>query len=163
MQITCSSLRRWASKIKLKIVLMIIIACVPSAARTADRVLATSPQRMESLLRDNAADDLERTAAMPTSKVSLLRDAMSVVAKATPATQWSNPTAMTELLLAQPELAVLFNSVFTAAPDGRMLVRIEKGRPTVELPNVADRDYFKDAMKSDQPVVSRALRGQVSK
>ena len=72
MQITCSSLRRWASKIKLKIVLMVIIACVPSAARTADRVLATSPQRMESLLRDNAADDLERTAAMPTSKVSLL-------------------------------------------------------------------------------------------
>ena len=52
MQITCSSLRRWASKIKFKIVLMVIIACVLSAAGTAGLVLATSPQRMESLLRD---------------------------------------------------------------------------------------------------------------
>ena len=163
MQIAPSSLRRWVSTIKFKIVLIVIITCVLSAAGTAGLVLATSQQRMESLLSDNAADDRERTAAMLTSKVSLLRDALSVVAKATPAAQWSNPTAMTELLLAQPVLAVLFDSVFAAAPDGRMLVRIEKGRPTVELPNVADRDYFKDAMKSDQAVVSRAHRGRVSR
>ena len=163
MQITPSSLRRWAATIKFKIVLMVVSTCVLSAAGTAGLVLATSQQRLESLLRDNASDDRERTAAMLTSKVSLLRDALSVVAKATPAAQWSNPTAMTELLLAQPVLAVLFNSVFAVAPDGRMLARIEKGRPTVELPNVADRDYFKDAMKSDQPVVSRALRGRISK
>ena len=163
MQVTLSSLRRWASTIKFKIVLMVIGTSVLSALGTAGLVLATSQQRMETMLRDNAADDRERTAAMLSSKVSLLKDALSGVAKATPAALWSDPAAMTELLLARPVLDVLFNSVFAAAPDGRMLVRIDKGRPTTELPNVADRDYFKDAMKSDQPVVSYALRGRISK
>ena len=163
MQITLTSLRRWASTIKFKIVLMVVSTCVLSAAGTAGLVLATSQQRLESLLRDNASDDREQTAAMLTSKVSLLKDALSAVAKTTPAALWSNPAAMTDLLLARSVLDVLFKSVFAVAPDGRMLARIDKGRPMAELPNVADRDYFKDAMKSDQPVVSRALLGKVSK
>ena len=42
-----------------------------------------------------------------------------------------------EVSLAAAVLDVLLNSVFAAAPDGRMLVRIDKGRPTAELPSVA--------------------------
>ena len=163
MQVPLFSLRRWASTIKFKIVLMIVSTCVLSAAGTAGLVLATSQQQMETLLRDNAADDRERTAALLTSKVSLLKEALSAVVQSTPAALWSSQAAMADLLQARPVLHVLFNSVFAATPDGRMLVRIDKGRPTAELPNIADRDYFKDVLKSDQPVVSRALQGKVSK
>ena len=85
MQVTLSSLRRWASTIKFKIVLMVIGTSVLSALGTAGLVLATSQQRMEAMLLDNAADDRERTAAMLSSKVSLLKDALSIAAKATPA------------------------------------------------------------------------------
>jgi diguanylate cyclase len=162
-QDTLTSLRRWASTIKFKIVLIVVSTCVLSAAGTAGLVLATSQQRLESMLRDNAADDRERTAALLTAKVSLLKEALSATAQGIAAPLWHNPEAMAELLQARPVLNVLFNTVFAAAPDGRMLVRFDKGRRAPELPNVADRDYFKDAMKSDQPVVSRALRGRVSK
>ena len=163
MQVILFSLRAWASTIKFKIVLMAVSTCVLSAAGTAGLVLATSQQQMETLFRHRAADDRERTAALLTSKVNLLKEALSAVAQSTPAALWSSPAAMAELLQARPVLHVLFNSVFAATPDGRMLVRIDKGRPTNELPNIADRDYFKDALKSDQPVVSRALLGKVSK
>lgn len=163
MQVPFQSLRRWASTIKFKIVLMVVSTCVLSAAGTAGLVLATSQQHMETLLRDNAADDRERTAALLTAKVSLLKEALSAVAQGMPATLWTSPAAIADLLQARPVLNVLFNTVFAAAPDGRMLVRFDKGRLAPELPNVADRDYFKDAMKSDQPVVSRALKGRVSK
>ena len=163
MQFTLSSLRRLASTIKFKIVLMAVSTCVLSAAGTAGLVLATSQQQMETLFRHRAADDRERAAALLSSKLSLLKEALSAVAKGTPATLWSSPAAMAELLQARPVLNVLFNSVFAAAPDGHMLARIDKDQPTTELPSVADRDYFKDALKSDQPVVSHALLGKVSK
>ena len=42
-----------------------------------------------------------------------------------------------ELIISAAVLDVLFNSIFAAAPDGRTLVRIDKGRPTAELPSVA--------------------------
>ena len=162
MQVPLFSLRRWASTIKFKIVLMIVSTCVLSAAGTAGLVLATSQQQMETLLRDNAADDRERTAALLTSKVSLLKEALTTVVQGMPVALWSSPAAMADLLQARPVLSVVFNSVFAAAPDGRMLVRIDKGQPTADLPNIADRDYFKDALKSDQPVVSHALRSKIS-
>ena len=163
MQVTPFSLRRWASTIKFKIVLMVVSTCVLSAAGTAGLVLAASQQHMATLLRNRAADDRERTAALLTSKVSLLKEALSAVVQGMPAALWSSPAAMADLLQARSVLNVLFTSVFAAAPDGRMLARIDKGLPTAELPNVADRDYFKDALKSDQPVVSRALLGKISK
>ena len=163
MQVTLISLRQWASTIKFKIVVMVVSTCVLSATGTAVLVLATSQQHLETLLRDNAADDRERTAALLTAKVGLLKDALSAVALAVPHPLWSDPSAMANLLQARPVLSVLFNTVFAATPDGHMLVRLDKGRATPELPNVADRDYFKDALKSDQPVVSRALQGKVSK
>jgi diguanylate cyclase (GGDEF)-like protein/PAS domain S-box-containing protein len=162
-QVTLFSLRAWASTLKFKIVLMVVSTCVLSAAGTAGLVLATSQHQMETLLRDNAADDRERTAALLTSKVSLLKEALSAAAHSAPAALWASPVAMAEFLQARPVLHVLFTSVFAAAPDGRMLARIDKGQPTTELPAVADRDYFQDALKSDQPVVSRALLGKVSK
>ena len=162
MQVTLSSLRRWSSTIKFKIVLMVIITCVLSAAGTAGLVLATSQQHMEALLLDNAADDRERTAALLTSKVSLLKEALSAEVHGMPAALWSSPAGMADLLLARPVLTVLFSSVFAAVPDGRLLARIDQGRATAELPNIADRGYFKDALKSDQPVVSHALRSKIS-
>ena len=42
-----------------------------------------------------------------------------------------------EVSFAAAVLDVLLNSVFAAAPDGRMLVRIDKGRAAAELPSVA--------------------------
>ena len=137
MHVTPSSLRRWASTIKFKIVLMVVSTCVLSAAGTAGLVLATSQQHMATLLRNRAADDRERTAALLTSKVNLLKEALSAVAQGTPAALWSSPAAMADLLQARPVLNVLFTSVFAAAPDGRMLARIDKGQLTTELPHIA--------------------------
>jgi len=161
-QVTPFSLRRWAATLKFKIVLMVISTCVLSAAGTAGLVLATGQRQMETMLREDAADDRVRTAALLTGKVGLLKEALTAAARSTPAARWSDPAAMTELLLAQPVLDVLFNTVFAAAPDGRMLARTEKGRLTAVSTSIADRDYFKDALIGDQPVVSRALRSRVT-
>lgn len=58
---------------------------------------------------------------------------------------------------------VLFDNVVAALADGKMMVRLDQGEPTTELPNIADREYFPRALQTDQPVVSQPLVGRISK
>ena len=156
-------LRRWAGTLKFKIVLMAMVTAVLAAAGTASWMLARTQASIQQLLLDSAADDRERTAALLTSKVNLLQDLLKAAARRLPAEAWDDPQTMARVLQDRPAIGALFAAVFAATPDGRMLARLEKDVPTNELPNVADRAYFQQVMKSDQPVISAALRGKVSK
>ena len=156
-------LRRWAGTLKFKIVVMAMVTAVLAAAGTASWMLARTQASIQQLLLDSAADDRERTAALLTSKVNLLQDLLKAAVRKLPAEAWGDPQAMARQLQERPALNALFNAVFAATPDGRMLARLEGGVPTNELPSVADREYFKQVLKSDQPVISAALRGKVSK
>ncbi len=57
----------------------------------------------------------------------------------------------------------MFDSVLAVGPDGDMLARVQKGAATPDLPNIANRDYFRQSIKTDQPVVSEPIVGRVNK
>lgn len=151
------STRRWFSTLKFRIVVLAVLTGLLSAVGTAYLVLQSAQQSIERVVLASAKNDRERMASLLGGKVSVLREALSAVARRTPELAWSDPAAMQRYLLDKPELETMFTSVFAADQTGRMLTRIEKGIPAAQLPSVADRDYFRKAIASDQPVISDDL------
>jgi diguanylate cyclase len=155
--------RRWAGSLKFKIVLLAVLTGLLAAAGTAAVVIRSAQQSIQRVLLAAAEEDRERSASLLGSKVSMLRDALAATARAAPAAVWQDPATMGRYLLDKPALGTMFESIYGMATDGSMLARVERGQLTGELPNVADRDYFKQALASDQPLISEVLWGRVLK
>ncbi len=155
--------RRWLSTLKFKIVALAVLTSVLAAVGTAALVVARTQSSIETVVLSAVAEDRERSASLLGSKVSTLREALAAVARQTPPAAWNDPVAMGRYLLDKPALATMFDSVFGARTDGRMLARVEGGTLSDALPDISDRSYFRQAMASDQPVISEALQGRVLK
>lgn len=155
--------RRWASTLKFKIVLLAVLTGILSAIGTAAIVIRSTQESIKHVVLTATREDLERSASQLGSKVSILRDSLAAVARVSPLDVWHEPAAMGRYLLDKPALGAMFHSVYAAATDGRMLARVEKGQLAQELPSIADRAYFKQAMSTDQPVISEVLWGKVLK
>jgi len=153
----------WLHTIKLRIVAITLATAVLSALGTAALMLRTTETDLLRLLEANERADRERVAALMSGKVETVVQALLAVARHTPLGHWADQEAMEQHVLGNAALGSLFDSVLAARPDGTLLVRTERGAKSTELPNIADRDYFVQAMQTDQPVVSRPLRGKVSK
>lgn len=155
------STRRWLATLKFRIVLLATLTGLLSAVGTSFIVLHSAQQSIERVVLQSAKADRERVASLLSGKVSVLRDALSAVARRTPELAWSDPEAMQRHLLDKSALESMFSSVFAADQTGRMLTRIEKGAAAAHLPSVADRDYFRRAIASDQQVISDVIVGKV--
>lgn len=155
--------RQWFSSLKLRIVALAILTGLLSAMGTAAVVLHSAEQSIRRVVLSAAADDRERSARMLGSKVTVLGDALSAVARRVPAEAWAEPAAMGRYLADKGALATMFSSVFAATPTGRMTARVEGSTLAMELPDVSDREYFRRAMASDQMVISEVLWGRVLK
>ena len=158
-----SSLPRWVGTLKFKIVALTVVTAVLAALASTELALTGTHTDLERLLLENERDDGERMAAMLASKREMLELTLGAVARHLASADWHDRDAMGRRLLDQPALGALFETVFAVRSDGTMLARIEKGVAGTDLPNVADRGYFRLAMKSDRPVVSAPLIGRVSK
>ena len=157
------SLLRWFDTLKFKIVAIAVVTGVVSAMGTTQIVLGKTQAEIERLLLRNDADDSERTAALLANKLDMLQLALGAVARQATAEKWQDPESMTRYLVDKPAAVALFDSVFAAAADGRMLARVEKGNTRAGTVNIADREYFQRALKTDQPVISRAVLGKLNK
>ena len=154
---------RWVHTLKFKIVALAVVTGVSSAVGTAQLILSSTRADIERLLLQNESADRETTAALLADKLDTLQIALSAVARQAQPAMWLDRDAMTRFLLDKPAINVLFDNVFAATPEGVMLTRLAKGAPTAEQPNIADREYFRRAMKTDKPVVSEPLLGRVNK
>jgi diguanylate cyclase len=154
---------RFASTLKFRIVVLAVAASVLSAAGTAALLIRNTQQSIQGVVLDAAADDRERAAAMLSSKVSILRDALAATARQVPSDAWSDAALMGRHLLDKPALGTMFASLYAVAPNGQTLSRAEGGKLSVELPNIADRDYFQQAAATDQPVISEVVWAKVLK
>ncbi len=153
----------WFHTLKFKIVALAVVTGVFAALGTAQLVLMTTKTDIERLLLQNEADERERTAALLSNKLETLRVTLSAVAQRTTPALWRDPSALTAFLVDKPALSALFDNVSAASPSGALLVRLVRGVPATELPNIADRDYFRQALATDQPVVSEPLLGRATK
>ena len=159
---TSRALARWFDSLKFQIVLIAVVAGVLSALGTAKLVLNATQADLERLLLANAADDAERTAALLASKLEMLQGALKAVAQQLPDPLWDDSPGLTKFLLDKPALGALFTSYSAIRADGQALARIESGVARAELPNVSDREYFQLAIRSDQPLISKPLRGRIN-
>ena len=155
-------LKRWFNTLKFKIVAMTVVTAVLAALASTQLALTAMHSDLERVLIDNERDNGERMAAVLASKLETLERSLEALARTITPEQMADPTAMATTLRDKPGFTVLFDSFFATRADGSMLARIQKGVPQATLPNVADRAYFRDAMASDQPVVSDPLFGRAS-
>jgi len=154
---------RFASTLKFKIVALAVTTGVLSAFGTAALLIRSTQHSIEHVVLTAAANERERTAAMLSSQVSMLRDTLAATARQVPPEAWIDAALMERYLLDKPAIHMMFDAVYAIAPSGQALSRIEKGLPSTKLPDFADREYFRQAAASDQPVISKVLIGKVLK
>ena len=154
--------RRIASSVKFKIVAAGVVTAVAAAVVTTHFVLATTESRTRQLLTLQSANDVERTASLLSSKLEVFQNVLVGVAAQVRPELLRDRQALTRFLIDKPSAGLLFDAVFVAAPDGNLLVRLEKGVPGHELPNLAQREYFQRAMRDKLPVISQPLVGAIS-
>jgi diguanylate cyclase len=157
------SLRVWSATLKFKIMLMAAVIAVLSAGVATQLVLATHRADIQRLLLQQDADDRELTAALLGTKLELLRAALAAVATQVTPDLLQDRAAITRFLVDKPAINALFDTVFTALPNGALLARLHRGVPTEDLPHIADREYFQRVMKTGQAVVSQPIMGRASK
>lgn len=153
----------WVRTLKFKIVAMAAVTGVLSAVVTAQLVLSTTQNHIQQVLLQGNSDDVQRTAELLSTKLDMLQGTLWAVARQVRPELWGQPEAMARYLADKPAVGALFDSVLAARADGVMLARLSKGQISTELPNIADRAYFQQSLKTDQPVVSEPLVGKVSK
>ncbi len=152
----------WLDTLKFKIVAMAVVTGVLSAIGTAELVLTTTRADIERLLLENDADNSAGTAALLANKLDTLQLTLSAVARQIQPAMWQDRVAMERFLRDKPAANALFDSLLAARPDGKLMVRMVKGEPTTDLPNIADRNYFQRALTTDQPVVSDPIVGRIT-
>ena len=153
----------WINTLKFKIVALAVATGVLSALATAQLVLTTTHANIKSLLLENDSVDRQNTAALLASKLDTLQVALKAVVRQVKPALWQDEAAMVNFLQDKPALNALFDSVLAVKADGSMLAWLEKGQPMADRPNVADRSYVRNALATDQPVVSEPVVGRVTK
>ncbi|MDB5851787.1 MAG: diguanylate cyclase [Rhodoferax sp.] len=147
----------WVHTLKFQIVAIAVAAAVAAAAVTAHFALVATEGNMERLLVQDESDDAERTATLLGTKVDMLRDALKAAARQTPPDLWADPEAMRRHLASNSALGSLFEGVLAARPNGELLGRLSLGKLTSDMPNIGDRAYFQQALRTDQLVISEPL------
>lgn len=155
--------RRLISTLKFKIVALAVATGVLSAAGTAGLLIHSTQQSIQRVVLEAAADDRERDATLLSTKVTILRDSLAATAHHIPPQAWTDAALMGRQLLDKPALGTMFSAIYAVAPDGQTFSRVVGGRLSSELPNIADRAYFHQAMASDQPVISKVVWAKVLK
>ncbi len=153
---------RWLATLKFKIVAIAVVTGVVSAMGTTQIVLSKTQAEIEGLLLRHDADDSERTAALLANKLDMLQLVLGSVARQATPEKWRDQESMTRYLVDKPAAVALFDSVFAAGVDGEMLARVEKDNVNAGRVAIAEREYFQRALKTDQPVVSRAVLGKLN-
>ena len=151
------------STLKFRIVAIVVATGVLSAWGTANLLLDITQSELTRVLLANDRGDRERTAELLAGKIQTIKLALAEVAKHSRGDAWRDRQSMEAFLIGQASLNSLFDTVYAARPDGVMIARVERGTPQRELPNVADREYFQRALRSEQPVLSEPVRGKVKK
>jgi diguanylate cyclase len=138
---------------------MLILA---SVTLTLIFVLREVGRSTEQIVLDSQRDDARRLASTISLRLVSLQRALRSVALQMPTAGAGASARLTEFFQAQPVLTTLFSSVFVAALDGTMLVINDEHGPRDPQRSVADRDYFKDTVREQRPMIARVTSSRIS-
>ncbi|WP_198320895.1 diguanylate cyclase domain-containing protein [Azohydromonas aeria] len=154
-------LRRWPGSLRARLTLagVVLIALVVGATtlllvQRAER--ATLAEQRERELGETA-----RTAAALTSRVLELQNALRAVAQQIEEPLLRDPPALERFVTGQVVLRRMFGNVSVATRDGQLRVYTERDGVRPANINVGDREYFREAMQENAPVISEAMTSRV--
>ena len=148
--------------LKVRLALAGAVLILASVAMTVVFVLREVGRSTEQIVLDSQEDDARRLAATISLRLVGLQRALRSVALKLPAATIADPGKASEFLDAQPVLSTMFSSVFVIGLDGKMLLANDERGMRDPGTSVADRDYFKDTVREQRPMIARIASSRVS-
>ena len=149
--------------LKVRLALASALLILASVAMTVVVVLREVGRSTEQMVLDSQEDDARRVAATVSVRlVAMQRALRSVALQMAPATL-ADHAELTEFLSRQPVLTTIFASVFVVALDGTLQLVVDESGIRDPHTSVADRDYFKDTLREQRPLIARVTSSRVSK
>jgi diguanylate cyclase (GGDEF)-like protein/PAS domain S-box-containing protein len=155
-------LRYARGSLKLRLALTGIVLIGLSVAFTVFFVLRDMGERTERAILDTQIGDAERLASVLSSRLVSLQLGMRSASAEVPIDALDDPHAVITFLQNRVVLRTQFDSIFVAAPDGRLLALADSKGIRDPGINVADRAYFKQTLEQARPVVSEPIVGRVA-
>jgi len=148
--------------LKVRLTLASVALILASVALTVHFTLREVRRGTETIVLESREDDAERLAAIVSRRLVALQRALRAAAVGLPREAIEQPDSMVEFLDRQGVLMTMFSAIFVVTADGRVVAfSDDKGTRDPHL-SFADRDYFKDTVASNRPLISRAIMSRVS-
>jgi diguanylate cyclase (GGDEF)-like protein/PAS domain S-box-containing protein len=149
--------------LKVRMALASALLILASVATTVVVALREVGRSTEQMVLDSQEDDARRIAATVSVRlVGMQRALRSVALQLTPATL-ADRAQLTEFVSRQPVLPTIFSSVFVVSLDGTIELVVDESGIRDPHTSVADRDYFKDTVREQRPMIARVTASRVSK
>lgn len=156
-------LRKIMSTLKFQVVAVSVLSGLMSGVGVMHLTLGVAGDELTRQVQEQEGDYAEATAAMLGDKLQVLQGALKAVQEHAPIDAWTNANTMRRYLLDKPALTPLFDAVTALDASGEVLIRVERGMPSGPQSSQRGSELFKRAMATDQPVVSDATMGRISK
>jgi diguanylate cyclase len=148
--------------LRFRIVTLAFTTAVASALGTAQLMLHSTQQNIETLLLDSSARHQQVSAALLANKIEILQTTLTAITRSIDPDLWSDPAALAQRLRQESAANALFDVVLAADAKGQVLVRLVDGIASAELPDIADRPYFQRALASSRMVISEPIIGRAT-
>jgi diguanylate cyclase len=149
--------------LKVRLALAGALLILASVVMTLVFVLREVGRSTEQIVLESQEDDARRIAATLSLRLVGMQRALRSVALQMAPPLLADRARLAEFVAGQPVLATIFSSVFVVALDGRMqIVQDERGIRDPHT-SVADRDYFKDTLREQRPMIAGVASSRVSK
>jgi len=148
--------------LKVRLALASALLILASVALTVIFVLREVGRSTEQIVLDAQEDDARRLAGTISRRLVGLQRALRSVALQIPVPALADRARLTEFVEGQPVLSTLFSSVFVVSTDGTILVVTDEKGARDPHRSVADRDYFKDTLRDQRPMIAQVSTSRVS-
>jgi diguanylate cyclase (GGDEF)-like protein/PAS domain S-box-containing protein len=143
-----------AGSLKARLALASLVLIAASVALTVVLVLRAMEQRSQRAALDSELANAERLAVVLSTKLVSLQNAMRQSSARLPANRLADGAALRAYLEDQIVLRSMFDSVFVASPEGRLLAVAENGGVRPLQIDASDRSYIRRTRKERRPVIS---------
>jgi len=138
---------------------LLIALSVILAALVALRVI---DERVNDAVLDTEAAQMQLTSRIVSGRLLTRQLALRQVANGFDMQRLHDSAALLEWLGQHRALLTLFDSIFVAAPDGRLLAYMDSRELKPTDLSLADRSYFKQTLAERVPHISEAVSGRVT-
>lgn len=146
-------------RLRLALAGIVLIALVVSA--TTALMVHRADQATLAAQRERELAETVRTAALLSRRVLDLQSALRAVAEQLDARTLHDPRALERFLAERTVLRQMFGNVNAVTPEGTVRAYADRTGLRRMPFNVADRDYFREAMAQGHPVISEAMPSRV--